>query len=172
MADVRNLFPLKADAVLAQHNVMRLDMLRLQSGVVYHADATPAITTPDATTVPTGLALAIALRAIYVTHCASACSATTGIGCHIAADATNTLSVAVPTNEASGILTVNELKEKFNLHRVSLSFHASADSASEVATADATDTASFYALANALKTKFNTHFAGALTSANLAVVAA
>lgn len=170
--DVRNLHSLKTDAVLSQHNVMRLDLLKLQSGVVYHADATAAITTPDATTAPTGLALAIALRAIYVTHCASACSATTGIGCHIAADATNTLSVAVPTNEASSILTANELKAKFNLHCVSLSFHASADSASAVATADATDEASLWVLLNALKAKFNTHFAGALTSANLAVVAA
>lgn len=169
--DVRNLFPLKTDAVLAQHNVMRLDLLKLQSGVVYHADATAAVTTPDASTAPTALALAIALRAIYVTHCASACSATTGIGCHIAADATNTLSVAVPTNEASSILTANELKAKFNLHRVSLSFHASADSASAVATADATDEASLWTLLNALKVKFNLHFAGALTSANLAVVA-
>ena len=170
--DVRNLPGIKVDAVLAQHNVTRLDLLRLQSGIVYHADATTAVSTADATTEPPALALAIALRAIYVTHCASACSATTGIGCHIAADATNTLSVAVPTDEASGILTVNELKAKFNLHRVSLSFHASADSASAVATADATDTASFWALANALKTKFNTHFAGALTSVPLVVVAA
>lgn len=170
--DVRNLNGLKVAAVLAQHNAARLDMLKLQSGVVYHADATAVITTPDATTAPTSLALVLALRAVYLVHCASECSATTGIGCHIAADATNTLSVAVPTDEASEILTVNELKAKFNLHRVSLSFHASADSASAVATADATDEASLWALANALKAKFNTHFAGALAGANLAVIAA
>ena len=168
--DVRNLSTLKADALLSQHNVARLDMLRLQSGVVYHADATAAITTPDATTAPTSLALAIALRSIYVAHCASECSATTGIGCHIAADATNTLVVAVPTDEASSILTANELKAKFNLHRVSLSFHASADSASAVATADATDEASLWVLLNALKVKFNLHFAGALSGAALVVV--
>lgn len=170
--NVRNLTKPLADAAVAQHNISRLDLLRLQSGVVYHADASTAISTADASNPATGLALAIALRAAYVAHCASACHATTGIGAHIAADATNTLAVAVPTDEASGILTVNELKAKFNLHRVSLSFHASADSASAISTADATDTASFYALANAIKGKFNTHFAGALAGANLAVVAA
>ena len=172
MANVRNLTNLKTDAVLVQHNVARLDMLRLQSGVVYHADATAAITTADATTAPTALALALVLRAIYVTHCASACHATTGIGSHIAADATNTLAVAVPTDEASCILTANELKAKFNLHRVSLSFHASADSASAVATTDASNEATLWTLLNALKVKFNLHFAGALSGANLAVIAA
>lgn len=170
--EVRNLTRLEAEALVAQHNAARLDLLKLQSGVVYHADATTAVSTANATSGPTALALAIALRAAYVAHCASACSATTGVGSHITADATNTLVVAVPTDEASAILTVNELKAKFNLHRVSLSFHASADSASAVSTADATDTASLWALANALKTKFNTHFAGALNSAALVVVPA
>lgn len=170
--NVRNLNGSKIAAMFSQMNIGRLDLLRLQSGVVCHGDATAAVSTPDATTAPTSLALVLALRAVYLVHCASNCDATTGIGCHIAADATNTLIVAVPNNVATSILTVNELKAKFNLHRVSLLFHASADSVSAVATADATDEATLWVLANALKVAFNTHFARALNGSSLTAVPA
>lgn len=170
--NVRNLTPLKADAVLSQHNIARLDMLRLQSGIVYHADATAPITEADATTTPTTSALVLVLRSRYIAHIASACSATTGIGSHIAADATNIVTVGIPANEAGEIATVNELKALYNVHRASTAFHASADSSNVIAAADATNTATLKVLANELKADFNLHFAGALSGSALVVVPA
>ncbi len=168
--DVRNLVGPKVDAVLAQHNKSRLDMLRMKAGVVYHADATAPITEADATTTPTTSALVLVLRSRYIAHIASACSATTGIGCHIAADATNIVTVGIPANEAGEIATVNELKALYNAHRASTAFHASADSTNVIAAADATNTATLKVLANELKADFNLHFAGALTSVSLTLI--
>lgn len=168
--DVRNLDGLKVDASIAQQNASRLDALKLRAGLIFHADATAAITEANATDATTTSALVLALRSRYVTHIASACSATTGIGSHMAADATNVLAVPVPVDEAGEILTVNELKAKFNLHRVSTTFHPVADSTNAVSSADATDTASLHTLANELKTDFNGHFAASMSSASLTIV--
>lgn len=168
--DVRNLAKPKADAAVAQLNLSRLDALKLRAGLIFHADATAPITEANATDASTTSALVLVLRSRYIAHIASACSATTGVGAHMAADATNVVTVAVPTNEAGEILTVNELKALFNSHRASTVFHPVADSTNAVATADATNTASLRALANALKTAFNAHFAAAFSAQAIVVV--
>ena len=168
--DVRNLTRPLASAAVDQHNIGRLDALKLRQGVIFHADATAPITEADATDVSTTSALVLVLRSRYIAHIASACNATTGVGAHISADATNVVTVAVPADEAGEIATVNELKALFNTHRASAVFHPVADSTNSVATADATNTATLRALANALKTKFNAHFAAAFAGSALVVV--
>jgi hypothetical protein len=170
--NVRNLTPLKTDAAVMQLNMLRGDLLRLQAGTVYHASASVPITEADATDEASTSALVLALRSAYIDSCASAVDAATGIGAHIAPDATNTLAVPVPTDEDDEILAVNEIKAKFNIHRVSLAFHASADSANAVATADATNTATLRTLANALKEKCNAHFSAALASEPIVTIPA
>jgi len=168
--DVRNLNKPKVDAAVTQLNASRLDALKLRAGLIFHADATSPITEANATDASTTSALVLALRSRYITHIASACSATTGVGSHISADATNVVTVDVPTNEAGEILTVNELKALFNSHRASTTFHPVADSTNVIAAADATNTASLRTLANALKTGFNAHFAASFSAAALVVV--
>lgn len=168
--DVRNLAKPKADAAVAQHNIGRLDALKLRQGVIFHADATAPITEANATDVSTTSALVLVLRSRYIAHIASACNATTGVGSHISADATNVVTVAVPADEAGEILTVNELKALFNTHRASAVFHPVADSTNVISAADATNTASLRTLANALKTGFNAHFAASFAGSALVVV--
>jgi hypothetical protein len=168
--DVRNLTRPLASAAVDQHNIGRLDALKLRQGVIFHADATAPITEANATDATTTSALVLVLRSRYVSHIASACNATTGVGSHISADATNVVTVPVPADEAGEILTVNELKALFNLHRASAVFHPVADSTNVISAADATNTASLRTLANALKTGFNAHFAASLAGSALVVV--
>lgn len=167
---VRDLDGLKADAAVTVLKALRLDLLKLQAGTVCHSDASTAISTADASDLPTVVALANAVKAAYNTHCASACSATTGQGAHIAADAANTVAAADATDQTSANTLLNEIKADYNTHRASTSFHASADSTNAIAAADATDLASSVTLANELKTDINLHFARAFTHQALALV--
>ncbi|MRG98217.1 hypothetical protein [Polyangium spumosum] len=170
MATVRKLTGLKADASVAQLNKLRLDMMRLRAGLVFHASASTAVSTANASDLATSIALITALQAAYTAHIASACSSTSGVGAHMAADATNVLTAPTPTDLASCITAVNELKAEYNLHRVVTSCHPVADSTNAVSTADATDLASVIALANDVKAKLNAHFAAAFTSEAIELV--
>lgn len=173
MVEVRHLVRLVADELVDQLNAMRKDMLALRNGTIYHASATAAITTANATVdgyATSSVLLANACRAAYVSHIASAVDAVTGVGSHLVADSTNVLTAPVATDEASAITLVNDLKAKYNLHRVSTTFHAVADSTNSVSASDATDEASLVTLVNQIKAKLNLHFAGSFTSEALVLV--
>jgi hypothetical protein len=169
---VRNLSSAKIDRILAVQNQQRSDILRMRAGLVFHADASTAISAADATTVPTVIALANAIRASYVLHIASVVSATTGQGAHIAADETNVLVAPVATDQDTANTLLNDVKAKYNAHRVLTSSHPVADATNAIAAADATDAASSYTLANELKADLNLHYAGALGATATLVVPA
>lgn len=108
------------------------------------------VTTANASSESTSVALANALKAAYNLH-----RARTDV--HLAADGTNAVSSADATNLASAQTLLNEIKTDFNAHIASATFHRSADSLNTISTADASDQGTANALANALKAAFNRH---------------
>lgn len=171
---VRKLTRPIAESSVTAENASRLDMLKLRNGLIFHADATAAITTPDAVSgdgYVTSVALVNACSAAYTAHIASACDAVTGVGCHISADATNVISAPVATDFASAETLANQLKAQFNLHRASAVFHPVADSTNNVSAADATTDASLATLVTQIKAKLNAHFAAAFSSQAIVYVA-
>ncbi len=165
MADsIRNLDSLKSDQAITVLNARRLDALKIKAGLIIHADASTTIATANATDLASSILLANALKASYNAHCASACDAGTGQGCHIAADATNPTAVADATDLTSVEALLNDLKSKYNAHRVLLASHATADATNISAAAAATDQATSNTLANDLKTQLNAHYAMAMAA--------
>lgn len=170
---VRNLLSSLVAANVAADNADRLDSLKMRAGLIIHADATAAIAVADAVSgdgYVTSIALVNACRTSYIAHIASACDAATGQGCHMAADATNTISAAVATDYASATTLANQLKTQFNAHIGSTSAHPVADSTNTVSAANATTDASLANLVTQLKAKLNAHFAMAMSSPAIAVV--
>lgn len=158
---IRNIPDLKADQAVTELQKLRLDLMKIKVGTIFHMDASTAISTADAADLPTVVALANALKASYNAHCASACSATTGQGAHIAADGANLVSSADATDQTSANTLLNEIKSDYNTHRASTSFHPTADATNTISSANATDLASSITLANELKTDINAHYAAA-----------
>ena len=76
---VRNQLTSKVNALIVAYNARRRDLLRIRNGVIFHADASTAISLADiaaGSTLPVQVAFVAALSAAYVAHIASACSAT------------------------------------------------------------------------------------------------
>lgn len=168
--NVRNLDTDKADASCTVLKQLRLDLMKLKSGSIFHADASTAISAPTASDLPTVLVLANAIKAAYNLHIASVCSASTGQGAHLSVDAANAITSPDATNQGTANTLLIELKTDYNVHRASAVFHHTADSTNVIASADATDLATSIALANELKTDINLHFAAAFTHQALALV--
>lgn len=77
------------------------------------------------------------------------------------------------TDLPTTIALANDLKTKFNLHRVVVACHSGgADSTNVVASANATDLATSITLVNEIKTRVNAHMASGPTAKSIRVVAA
>ncbi len=166
-SSVRNLVKLVATELASQHNLLRLDLLRLRDGLVFHADATTAVAVADATADGYGTsssALANALKTAYAAHRVSDCSSSTGQGCHISADSTNVISAAVATDVASAITLTDDIKAKFNAHIGSAVFHPLADTLNVITLSNNATEAGLVLLVNHMKLKMNAHFASAFVS--------
>lgn len=177
MSDIRNLTPLKAQACVDAINALRQDMLQLRAGAIYHASRTPPIDDDinssdgyDGYDAPSVRINNYVDR--YHEHIASVVDSTTGVGAHLSADATNVVTAPVATGALSTVIDrCNDLKAKYNLHRVSTVFHPVADNVNEVTAADATDLASALTLMSDLFTQLNAHFAGGFTSEAIVLIA-
>mgnify|MGYP000107702314 CR=1 FL=1 len=167
---VRNLDGVKTDAAVVVLNALRLDLMKLKSGSIFHADASTAIGTAAAADLPTVIALANAIKASYNLHIASVCSASTGQGAHLSVDAANGISSADATDLASAQTLLNEIKTDYNVHRASAVFHHTADATNVIASANASDLGTSITLANELKTDINLHYAAAFASQALSIV--
>lgn len=165
---VRNIDALRSTEAVTQLNKLRADLF--PSTKVFHADASAALTVATASDLPTVLVRANACKAAYNTHIASAVSATTGQGCHIAADAANAITSPDATDQATANTLLNELKTDFNLHRALTTCHAVADTTA-VASANATDLATSITLVNEIFTRLNAHFASAMLMQAIQLVA-
>lgn len=168
--EVRNLDSLKSAASVDMLNALRLDLLRLKKGVVYHAGASTAV--DGYADADTYVAVTNSMVASYSAHIASACDSVTGRGCHLAADATNTIAASVATNLATSLTRANELKAKANLHFVLASAHCTADSVSSVTAANATDLPTLQVLLLDIEAQLNNHFAGSLVSDAIELISA
>ncbi|KYF87794.1 hypothetical protein BE20_24935 [Sorangium cellulosum] len=163
---IRRLTRLEAEQAIAVQNALRLDLLKLRAGSIFHADATTGVSLEDLTagsSTADQVAFTLACSAAYTAHIASACAAATGQGAHLAADATNVLTTPNPTDLASCNARMNEIKAQYNLHRASTTFHPVADSTNTMAASDATNAATLATLGNQVKARLNAHFAAAFT---------
>lgn len=173
MRKVRRVPELRGIAALEELNKVRRDVLRLVAGLIFHATVTaaPAVVA-TAVDLPTSIARLNAIRAAAIVHLASACDATSGEGAHIAADATNAITSPVATNLATAQTLANEIKTKFEAHRVLLTAHPKADTAHAIAAADASDLATLITLVNELGDDIAAHIAAGFSSRAIKVVAA
>jgi hypothetical protein len=136
--EVRRTLNDRVDAIIAEYNKVRKDFLRLNSGAVFHADARSLITTANATSEATAVALANAFKAAHNADCASAVDETTGEGHHLAADATNLITSPAAIDEASAITLANEAYGDHNAHVVNLAAHAGTEAAATATNQTAT----------------------------------
>lgn len=169
---IRNNDTIKVDAAIVVLNAHRLDLLKLKAGTIFHADTIPAtaIATADASDLATCVTLANAIKAFYNLHAASACSATTGQGAHIAVGTANATAAATDLTTVQAL--ANGLKTTYEAHRVLTTLHATADATNTISAATATDLATSITMLNELKLDINAHVAAALASNALRVVAA
>lgn len=154
----------KIDALIAGFNEM-VTALALAGEIPHHAP-TAVVSTADASSLATSIALANALKAAYEAH-------RVDTGAHVAADSTNTISAATATDLASTQTLLNELKTDINAHLVLEASHRGISRVggyiATIATADGSDLTTTQALANALKAALNREAGGALiTSPNAA----
>ncbi len=98
------------------------------------------------------VALANELRTDYNAHRVSTTY-------HVAADATNVVSLAAAVTLTDAIALLNDIKAKYNAHRTQGGVHQLDDSVNAITTADASNLQSAVVLANDLKELFNAHLA-------------
>jgi hypothetical protein len=169
---VRQIDGLLAEHAVTHQNLMRLDLMKLRLGTIFHADASLADATATAADLPTVLVMANALKIELNAHMASACDAHTGQGAHVAADAVNPVVAATAVDQGTANTLLTAIKAAFNAHLTQAGVHTNNDTTSTVATADATTLGTSITLANALQAKINIHFAAAMTSQAALIVPA
>ena len=76
---------------------------------------------------------------------------------HKVDDTTNTIISNNATNQTTVNTLLNEIKNDYNVHRVSTTFHDIADSTNDVSSADASDLGTSMTLANEIKSNYNDH---------------
>lgn len=160
--EVRNLTPLKSAASVSVLNALRLDLLRLQKGVVFHAEASDAV--DGYCTDLDYVAVTNTVTSAFNDHCRSACDSVTGLGVHLAEDTTNLVVASVATDLATAITRVNQLKTKANAHFVWAASHCTVDSVSSVTATNASDLPTLKVLLLDIEDQLNLHFAGSLVS--------
>lgn len=130
-----------------------------------------AITSANASDLPTLLTLCAELAVVHALHVGDgATAANCNCGAHKVPDTTNVLANAAPTDLATAITFLNDAKTKFNTHIGSTTFHYNADATNTIAAANASDQATSNTLANAYKTAFNAHIASAQASVMVKLV--
>jgi hypothetical protein len=173
---IRNTEEAVREALVASFNAMRRDSVVV--GTRFHADCTAdttgpfrapvattvAVTSANATDLPTLVTLTVEIRAKYIRHGADA-------NAHKVADAANVIAAAVPTDLATCITALNEVKADYNIHRASTTYHYTADATNTVTSADATDLASSITLANEIKADLTAHIASAPAGSMIALSA-
>ena len=125
-------------------------VLDATSAAIHKAADANLVTTADAYSEASAVALANALKTAYALHIADT-------DAHPVADATNTTAAADATDESSAITLANELKADYNAHRSQATVHLNNDGGNAVAAADATDADTLNTLLNEIKADYNAH---------------
>lgn len=126
--------------------------------------ATVAITSANATDLPTLVTISNEIRLDYIAHIEDA------VG-HDAADIVNTIAAAVVTDLATAQTLLNEVKADYNAHRSEAGVHPNNDGGNAIAAADATNQGTAETLANEIKTDLTAHIALALAGAGVRLIA-
>lgn len=166
---VRKLTRLQAEAACSVLSALRLDLLKLRAGLVFHAEASDAV--DGYADADTFVSVTNAVGAGYTAHIESACDEVTGLGAHIAADATNVLTAPDATDLTSACTLANNIKTKANLHFASTACHAVADSVSSITASDATNLATLQTLLLDIEDQLNSHMAAAFSAEPIELIA-
>lgn len=169
---VRRLHPDKIDALFAQYNKVRADFLRLNSGAVFHADARSLVTTANATSEATAVALVNALVTAHHADLASVIDADTGEGHHLSEDVTNLVTAPVATDEASAITRTNDLYTQHNAHVAALAYHGASEAPATATNQAATATNQAATATNAAMKVAGSHVSRLPIAAELVTVVA
>lgn len=164
-------FPaLQASTAIQILNQLRLDMLRLANGLVYHANKTAKI--PEFSFGKYGISedLLNTMSGLFNQHIVSICDPITGKGAHLSPDYDSEINSSLAVDGYSGCKKANELKYKFNQHIVSSQFHAVEDLNNLITAPDAIDTISLAKLTMEIRDKMNAHFDGALETPVIEVI--
>lgn len=172
MSDVRTLTDDLALALVAEHNKRFRDLLTLKAGTTYHGAPTALVTAADGDNdLPKLKLLTADLSVKFNTHCASECDATSGVGSHLAADATNApVAVTALADLAACQTRLNAIYDAFNAHLSQAGKHCTADSTNTASSAAATTQGTADTRANDLKAKLNLHIAGSMAAAPIVLV--
>lgn len=174
MTQVRNLSDLKVDQLVVEFNKLRLDMQKLRAGSLFHSDESAEVGLTASGTAPLLAANVEVIRLALNAHMASEVDEVSGVGVHLAADATNgPLSAAAGGSVAQSCTALGAFRTAFNAHLTQSGKHSVSDSANSLSsgTANPTDQATADAFATALVAKINLHFEAAFSSSSIEVVA-
>lgn len=129
------------------------------SSAVHYDRGEYTITTANASSEATSIALCRALLVSYLAH-------RTDLLGHEAADTTNTVASleSEVVSLATAITAANQLKAAYNAHRSQSGVHPNNDSGHAVAAANATDQSSLNTLLNEMKGDFNAHIADGMVT--------
>lgn len=164
-------FPaLQASTAIQILNQLRLDLLKLANGSIYHAN--PSSKIPEFSFGKYGINedLLNTIASSFNQHIISVCDPNTGEGSHLAPDYENETISALAVDGYSSLKRANELKYKFNRHIASSEFHAVEDMNNCIIAPDATDTLSLAKLVIEIRDKMNDHFAGAFSTPAVKVI--
>jgi len=172
MTDVRNLTDDLAQSLVTQQNARARDLLVLKAGTCYHAYPTAVVSAADGDGTLAKLKLLLVDACTkFNTHCASECDASTGVGTHLAADATNApVTATTPADLPACQTRADALYTAYNAHLTQSGKHCTNDATNTAASAAATDQASSDTRCNDIKAKFNLHIAGSMAAAPIVVV--
>jgi hypothetical protein len=125
------------------------------------------VTTANASSLPTSLALCKALVAAYNAH-------RVDVLAHVVADTTNTVAATVASiiGLPTAITAANQLKTAFNNHPNAMGVHLGNMGSFNITSPDASDQSSLNTLLNEIKTDFNAHMASGATTPSWRVGAA
>lgn len=154
---VRNLQYPVTTAIVEEAGKLRLDLLKIRQGSVFHIETPTALSTSTAVSTATALAIANAARSSLNAHMESACDASSGQGVHLAADSANPFTTPVATEIESTITLLVAEKAAFNAHRTQSGVHPANDAVNVVTAATPHSYDDLVALTNQEYTKYNTH---------------
>lgn len=161
-------------------NQLRLDLLKLANGQIYHAS--PTILVPEYVSGNYGgmIDLVNVMAISFNQHIINTCDSITGEGCHLVADYANEVISPLAVDLKSAIRKANELKRNFSEHIASSEFHAVEDINNVLIlekkhpgaerSAQETDAEHLKSLVTELRNKMNSHFAGAFSVPTIQVI--
>lgn len=156
-------------------NQLRLDLLKLANGQIYHAE--PTILIPEYVSGNYGgmIDLVNFMAVSFNQHIVNECDPVTGQGCHLTSDYVNEVISPLAVDIKGAIRKADELKRNFSQHIASSEFHAVEDVNNILVLEKKhpgaeTDVEYLKSLVTELRNKMNSHFTGAFSIPAIQVI--